>query len=59
VIALNASTDHKKVAFSIEPLGINSSIPTTVFGPDMRPRFENNILHIEVPPRTGTVIRLS
>jgi neopullulanase len=58
-IALNAGTEHKKVAFSIEPLGINSSIPTTVFGPDMRPRFENNVLHIEVPPRTGTVIRLS
>jgi glycosidase len=59
-IALNAGTDHKKVAFSIEALGTNGSItPTTIFGPDMHPHIQNNSLNLEIPPRTGTVIRLT
>ena len=56
-IALNASTDHKKVAFSVESLGSKDN-PITIFGPDTHPHIENNSLLLELPPRTGTVISL-
>jgi neopullulanase len=58
VIILNAGEDHKKIAFSIETLGIHDPKPVTIFGPDTHPYLENNILQLEVPPRRGTIIRL-
>jgi glycosidase len=57
-IILNAGEDRKKIAFSIETLGINDSKPATIFGPDTHPYLENNIIHIEIAPRSGTVLRL-
>jgi neopullulanase len=58
-IVLNAGTNHQKVAISIETLGINLTMPTTIFGPETHPHVENNLLHLEVPPRTGTVMKFS
>ena len=57
-IVLNTGEDRKKIAFSIETLGINDNRPATIFGPDAHPYLENNTLYIEVPPRNGAVIRL-
>jgi len=58
-IALNASTDKINVALPIESLGASSDTPKTIFGPDTRPQIQNNSLNLEVPARTGVVIRLT
>ena len=58
VIVLNAGEDHQKTAFSIETFNPSYGVPQTVFGPDTHPHAENNILHIEVPPRKGVVIQV-
>lgn len=58
VIVLNAGEDRKKIAFSIDPLDVNSPDPTTIFGPGAHPYIENNTFHLEVPSRKGVVIRL-
>lgn len=58
VIVLNAGENNKKVSFSIEVLGDSTGRPNSIFGPDTHSSIENNILHVEVPPRSGTVLRL-
>ena len=58
IIALNAGDTHKKVAFSFESLGAKIQTPETIFGPNTRPHLENNTVHLEITPRTGTVIQL-
>jgi cyclomaltodextrinase len=59
VIALNTGKARKKVNLSIESLGINNSNPATIFGPNTKPIIENNIIHLELAPRSGTIIRLN
>ncbi|MBN1450273.1 MAG: glycoside hydrolase family 13 protein [Anaerolineales bacterium] len=58
IIILNAGEDHQKTAFSVETFNANSSVPSTVFGPDTHPYIENKTFHIEISSRNGVVIRL-
>ena len=58
IIALNAGNAHKKVVISIDSLGANNFVPAIIFGPDAHPHLENNTIHLEIAPRSGTVIRL-
>ena len=57
VVVINAGEERKKTALPIEMLHSGSSNPATILGPDVRPYIENNTLHIEVPRRTGIVVR--
>lgn len=58
IIIINNGDMPQTSAFSIEMLATENPIPATVFGPDLRPKIENNHLHVEVPSQTGIVIRL-
>lgn len=58
VIVLNAGEHHMKASFSVESLDSVAGNPATIFGSDAHPFIGNNILHVEVPPRNGAVIRL-
>jgi len=55
---MNTGDAHKKVSFSIEALTINPYSPATIFGPDAHPHAEGNTLHLEIPPRSGTILRI-
>ena len=59
VIVLNTGDTHKKATFPIEALGADNLAPATIFGPDAHTYLENKILHLEIPPRRGVVIRLN
>jgi neopullulanase len=58
-IAFNAGRDRQNMSCSLEPLAVATDKPVTFFGEEAHPRIENNHLHLQLPPRTGTVIRLS
>jgi cyclomaltodextrinase len=58
IIILNAGNQQKKTSISLASLNANNASPATIFGPDTHPYIENNILHIDVPPRRGAVLRI-
>lgn len=58
MIALNAGETRKKVSFSMELIGIEDKNPATIFGSNSQPKVENDILHFEIPPRKGVVLRM-
>lgn len=58
VVILNTGDGPAKSVFSIEALATENPNPATIFGPDAQPQIENNLLHIEIPPRKGIVIRI-
>lgn len=57
VVINNGDMPHKST-FTIDALAAENPNPRTVFGPDLRPQVENNHLHVEVPARTGVVVRI-
>jgi len=59
VVVLNVGDSSKTVAFSIETLGTPNGAPATIFGPDTKLNIVNNTIHLEIAPRSGTVIRLN
>jgi glycosidase len=59
VVALNASNNHQKVAIPAESLSMQGNTLTPLFGPVSQLELKNNQLHLELLPRTGTVIRLT
>ena len=58
VMVVNNDEAPHTCDFSIEALTPGNATPSTVFGPDLGPQIENNRLRVEVPARTGIVIRL-
>ncbi len=58
VVVLNSGESDKTLTFPIETSSNIQYSPATIFGPDVHPHLENNILQITVPPRAGAVIQL-
>ena len=56
VVVINAGEERKITAMPFEMF--HSGNPATIFGPDTHPYIENGTLHIEVPHRTGIVVRV-
>ena len=55
---LNVGNEPKKVAFSVAAF-VNNRNPVVIFGPDTRPYLEGDTLHLEIPPRSGVVLRMN
>ena len=59
VIVMNAGDAGKNISFSIEKLDSSKSTTTTIFGQNTKPYIENSIIHLEITPRSGTIIKLN
>jgi neopullulanase len=58
VVALNTGQDKQKVAIPLNLLDANIQKPVAIFGPESHPHIENNEIRLNLPPRSGTVIKL-
>lgn len=58
IIILNAGDASQSVDIPIQSLSRAIDSPTTIIGPDTKAHIENEHLHIEIPQRKGSILRL-